>query len=117
MAIKQLVKTYLPEAEQEKAHDDMLRVFTEIIGKETTSGELKEELAASLAGFVATPEHIERAKLWIEKKAVHTEDEKLLYEPKNTFDFLSGLIFVLHSFASVSKDYKDETLNSILGDD
>lgn len=72
MYIKALIKSYLPEEKQQEAHEQMMRIFIEIIGKESTSNELKEELAASLSGFIFTEEHIERAKFWIEKRGVYT---------------------------------------------
>jgi len=115
--VKSLIKSYLPEEKQQEAHEQLMDIFVAIMQKESTSSELKEELADSLAGFVFTEAHIERVKFWIEKKGVYTADNQLVFEPQNTQDFLNGLIFVLHSFASVPVEYKTATLNAILGED
>lgn len=117
MYVKALIKNYLPEDQQDSAHDQLMKTFLEIIAKESTSVDLKEELAVSLAGFVATEEHITWAKEWIAKRGVYSQDGNLLYTPDNMSNFLNSLLVSLYSFTSVDLEYKQKTLEEVIGDD
>lgn len=119
MYLKSLITHYTPAADREQAMVKMQNALLSIIKRESTSVDQKDAMAESLPGFIATPDQIEVAKIWLTKGYICDKEtpDTAIYTPKNLGSFKKSILTVIYGFEHVPLAEKEALREEVLKGD